>query len=276
MKDLQGRYESVLIAAVIDKDCLSFWLPILEQSGVPTPKTEIIQTGLTSGDILDCEPTPEALDLFQRIGEAGDQLGWPCFLRTGHGSGKHQWRDTCYLPGKTSIPHHVYALVEWSECVDMMGLPVRVWAVREMLRTKPYFTAFDGMPVVPELRCFVSGGELVASVPYWPRDCFSWGVSCKDWEKRLDRMNREINIHRSGADHLAIRVAEAFANERAWSVDVLMTERGWYVTDMALAAHSWGCPQELRDERRQPEADLQSRLDLGHPLLNPGAEEAPP
>lgn len=76
-----------------DKSCLSYWFPKLETAGIPVPKTEIITTGIDLDQLLE-NTVPEGFSQFvSAIQAAGDRLGYPCFLRTGHTSGKlHQPR----------------------------------------------------------------------------------------------------------------------------------------------------------------------------------------
>lgn len=243
-----------------DKNCLSYWLPILEEAGVPVPRTEIVRFDGASWEILEPKTDEEegnCLRLVEGIRAAGWQIGTPFFLRTGLGSGKHEWARTCFVRDMAQIRSHVYALTEWSESVDIMGLPINVWAVREMLPTRPIFHAFWGeMPVVEEVRAFVFEGRMVSWSPYWPEESIQ-RPSLPDWQSRMHWMNEKIEKERPQWEALSIRVAEAFAGNGAWSVDCLYTDRGWFVTDMALAADSYGCPQELqRAERPHPPPPL--------------------
>ncbi len=41
---------------------------------------------------------------------------------------------------------------------------------------------------------------------------------------------------------LARRVADLFNGDGAWSVDLLPTERGWFITDMAIMERSFHWP----------------------------------
>jgi hypothetical protein len=185
------------------------------------------------------------LPMFRRfvseLQEAADQIGYPAFLRTGQGSGKHQWSRCCYLAKRDMVADHVVNLVEWSHMVDMMGLPTDVWCVREMLPVKPIGVCerYRGMPVVKEFRFFVRDGKIVCRHPYWPLDALNEGGFAADvpegWYEEFCRIPDEV-------EPLAARVAQAFAGDGAWSVDLLETDRGWYVTDMAEAERSFHFP----------------------------------
>ncbi len=139
--------------------CLSTWFPVVEAAGLPVPKTEIIRAGegvepdlfTVVGDGLAGDGRVKLL--CDEIAAAADRVGWPCFLRTGQGSGKHDWNRTCYLERREDVTAHVCALFEWSQMVDFLGLPCNVWVVRELLKTEPAFHAFSGrMPITREFR----------------------------------------------------------------------------------------------------------------------------
>lgn len=229
------------------KNCLSYWFPKLEAAGLPVPRTLWRRWDGAWYDVLEPD-TPDQLvraeALVAAVTQIVREIGAPCFLRTGRGSGKHDWPNTCYLPDLDQVQRHVYALCEWSGMADLLGLPVDVWVAREYLPVEPIFHAFAGMPVVPEMRYFVSEGVVCAARPYWPEDAI-FRPSREDWRDRLRSMTAGLIADRDEHEALALRVAEAFAGDGAWSVDVLLTRNGWHVTDMAQAAHSWGCPPEL-------------------------------
>jgi hypothetical protein len=169
-------------------------------------------------------------------------MGYPFFLRTGYGSGKHEWARTCFVPNPDVIPKHIVNLVEWSALVDFAGLPTNVWAVRELLETDAVFTAFLGMPIARERRYFISDGKVVCHHPYWPPD--SIHSACQaDWREAVDRLNVETRLEVHTLTHLSERVAAHF--EGAWSLDWLLSRYGWYAIDMAEAGRSFhwpGCP----------------------------------
>lgn len=223
----------------MDKNCLSYWFPLIE-TVVPTPRTEIIRSeDLT--EILDGEIPDGWGELLAAINVARGKLGPDVFLRTGQGSGKHQWSETCFVTETANIAKHVAALVEWSEMVDFMGLPANVWCVREMLPTSPIGVCehYRGMPVCREFRFFVESGETKCWHPYWPLGAINKGGLAGDfpfgWYDEFCRLD----------DPEPRRLAEAVSNAvpGAWSVDVLETKRGWFVTDMAEAARSFHWPE---------------------------------
>lgn len=263
-----------------DRNCLSYWFPKLAATGVPVPRTEIVRTAVRLDKLLDGK-TPDGYEGFlTALQDAANRIGSPpWFLRTGQGSGKHQWRDTAFVRYRGELHGHIAALVEWSCLVDFLGLPFDVWAVREMLPTRPIavLPAYRDFPLVREVRAFVKDGKVVCVHPYWPAGAVREGFGMRErhddesdgplvdlvnppagpkvWKPGrfavpvdLDKIIAEgcrLPTYLSGGwPELLEAVAAAFAGDGAWSVDVLETDRGWYVTDMAEAYRSFhwaGC-----------------------------------
>jgi hypothetical protein len=246
-----------------DPNDLAHWFGRLRATGVPVPRTTIVRAdgplGVTAG-----EPMPAMATLVRELDAAAAQYGYPVFLRTGHGSGKHQWKDTCFVPDRESLQHHVLSLLEWSEIVDFMGLPTETWVVREMLPLVTLFRAFGGrMPVNKERRYFIADGRVVCRHPYWPPASIQ-DPDCEDWGERLMMLNRETDEEVRSLTALSERVAQAF--DGAWSLDWAASIDGrWYAIDMAVASESFhwkGCPERARlggppeeEERRPFDAD---------------------
>lgn len=246
----------------MDRNCLSYWFPKLEAAGLPVPKTRIV-TCESLLPILDGIPPPWFDTFIAELHLAASAVGgYPVFLRTGQGSGKHSWSETCYVKSHEDLGQHVRNLVEWSECVDMLGLPTNVWAVREMLPTKPVAVCpyYKNMPVNREFRFFVRGGDVCCVHPYWPSGALAQGgcwAKAKDgepdnpWgavEYELDHKHQDdykaLCTLPNGVDlhFLAHSAGRALGGD--WSIDILETEKGWYITDCAEAARSFhweGC-----------------------------------
>lgn len=239
----------------IDRTCLSYWFPILEAAGIPVPRTIIVPMSHEAFRdvfrVFDGEPMQGDADpFFAEIKKAADAIGYPCFLRTGQTSAKHSWERSCYLPSAQAIQAHVIEIIEYSECVSLIGLPCNVWAVREILPTMPLGTCpdFFNMPLCREFRFFVADGEVRCWHPYWPTEAIEQGGGDPALYDALASTDDYVS-----AFALAHKAARAVPG--AWSIDVLDTERGWYVTDMAEAEksyHAEGCeilagePQEWR------------------------------
>jgi hypothetical protein len=239
---------------IVDRNDLAYWFPRLEASGVPVPRTTILRTadyvpgGARLAGILDGEPVEGFVPLCEAIRGAADRLGYPAFLRTGQGSGKHEWRRTCCLGRREDVADHVAVLVEWSEMVDFLGLSTRTWAVREFLDLEHDFTAFEGMPVAREFRTFFRDGEHICTHPYWPPDSIR-DPSRPDWRERLAELNSPKLPGRAidagpALGRIVARVAPHF--DGAWSLDLARSRDGtWYAIDMAEMERSFhwpGCP----------------------------------
>lgn len=232
-------------AALTHKTCLSYWFPLIEAAGVPVPQTKILDaTDEWHKLAMLCEGkySPLAQHLAEDICAAATKLGgFPVFLRTGQGNGKHSWSECCCLADPMKVVSHIANLVEWSMNVDFLGLPFRVWAVREMLPTRPLFrcAAYGGFPVVREFRVFVDGGNVLYTVPYWPEGAVAQGKPDDvGWEAKLYLANTMTDGERQEIEHVATMAGDACGGK--WSVDVLDVQGRFFVTDMAAAELSYG------------------------------------
>jgi hypothetical protein len=232
---------------------LATWYPLLVACEVPTPRTKILRAPAGLIDLLDGRPPADYKEFLARLARAASEVGgWPIFLRTGHGSGKHYWNKTCFVPKPDDLNAHVRELVEWSECVDLVGLPVDTWAVREFLILDTHFTAFSGdMPIAIEVRVFVGQGTVRCWHPYWPEEAFDDYVPAPlEIGPLLEAMNKVAEADAPIFLAMATKIARLFGE---WSVDFCRLKSGeWSVTDMATAADSYhwpSCPNAPESER---------------------------
>jgi hypothetical protein len=234
--------------APINKTALSYWFPLIEAAGLPVPKTTIIPMtdgayeflysgfdGEEGGDIAAFR------DFVDRLNAASKDFTFPLFLRTDFTSAKHSWDKTCYVENEAALIPHFQYLAERSDLMNMFGgLDYNTWVLREMLPTIPLATcpAYGNMPVNREFRYFVSDGEIVCAHPYWPEQALIEGGVETDLE-----LMTELGFlpDMSELDDLAKRAAVAVGG--AWSIDILETKRGWFVTDMAEAEKSFHWPE---------------------------------
>lgn len=237
-----------------EKSALSHWFPAIEAAGLPVPKTTILTMPREASEellnFLDypelSHDAPNLVSFANDVATAAADLGLPAFLRTDHTSGKHEWRRTCYLARAKDALQHVIALAEYSSLVDMVGLPCTTWVVREYLPVQPVTTCpgYLDMPLSREFRFFVQDGETVCWHPYWGGRALQQGGAVLP--EGFDREAFETPDDLAHLTDLANRAGAALGG--AWSVDLLQTERGWYVTDMAEAHRSGhdDCPNDAR------------------------------
>lgn len=231
------------------KTALSYWFPRLEAAGLPVPRTAIIPMPTAAQESIRAafdgvdKNSAELLTFYDNLRSAAAAVGYPCFLRTDHTSGKHFWNETCYLKFTNDVPRNVYMLAEFSEIADFIGLPWSTWVVREFLPTIQLGTCphYRDMPVCREFRFFVDGPDVACHHPYWPREALEQG-GCSDVDyDALCRLDDQSDLLR-----LASAAGKAVGGG-AWSVDILETRRGWFVIDMAEAHKSFhwpGCKNE--------------------------------
>lgn len=236
---------------------LAHWYPRLP-ADVLTPKTRIVEWS-GAGDLLDLVDgkTPVGFDAFvSELRAAAVAVAphpkSPVFLRTGHGSGKHEWDLCCNVVDSRKIARHVGALVEWSCCVDMFGLPYLTWVVREFLPLRVAFSVsgYANMPVAREFRCFADDGVVTCVHPYWPaRAVENAGPSVPGWFAALVDIGALSDGERLMLARLAARVSRALP-ETAWSIDFAQHVGGkWFLIDMAAASRSFhwdGCMHAAR------------------------------
>lgn len=247
----------------IDKTAMHYWLPQLMLAQLPTPRTMALTMSTDAqrcvwagfdGEVGD-DASRAAFDEFiAGLAKAVVEIGFPCFLRTGHTSGKHNWNETCYIasPKLELLAAQVRNIAEYSELAGMMGLPWSEWYARKLLPTIKYGVCprFGGMPVAREFRVFVDGPEVVCIHPYWPECALiqgGWQPSADAWPKTIpDAMEALSAISRNDEfmlRRLASRAGTACGG--AWSVDLCECDgHVWYITDMAEADKSFhweGC-----------------------------------
>lgn len=233
-------------AAAEDKTCLSNWFPLLEIAGVPVPKTIIINTDADFYKVYEGGRCDKFDLLVDQVMQASLEIveKTKCdsiFLRSGHTSAKHSWDDTCNLrdfKNRENVIRHILSIFEFSEIASITGIPSSVWAVREMLPVKKLAICkrYGNMPFVREYRFFMSGESIDSVQPYWPSDALSKGApSDQDWLSKWE----EAYCFYPDEDTVAMVKKAGKALGGRYSVDVLETDRGWYVTDCAEADKSW-------------------------------------
>jgi len=221
---------------------MTYWYPILEKTGIRVPRTIMVDSKMTDDDLMGMVDgiTADGWDQFVReIHDAGSKVGYPLFLRTAFGSGKHEWFYTCYVPNAASVASRIVRLIIWSSMAGMMGLPMRHWAVRQLLPTDSPFEAFEGLPITREVRVFINDGETICTHPYWPADAIRDPTS-DNWREELEALNA-LDDTETASLHAAIDTVKG-SFEGGWSLDFLWSNGEWYAIDMAPAVRSYHWP----------------------------------
>ena len=222
-----------------DRNSASYWLSLIEAAGLPVPDTRVVVGPPDVWRLLDGETPDGWEDLVTAVSAAGEQMGWPCFLRTAHTSGKHRWDETCWLTDPGDVVAHLVALVEDSMIND---LPIGAWLIRRALDVNVLFrcAAWRGLPVTREFRVFAHGdGTIEHLQPYWPPDAFERArPDREDWRALLADASRLRADERDVLEDLARRAAAAAGG--FWSVDLIEGRDGsWTLTDMAAGEQSY-------------------------------------
>ena len=185
-------------------------------------------TGVTSENT---EKLPKGLEFSKTIGV-------PFFLKRGNFSGKHSWKDACFVDASDLevIIRHMTKIAMDAELCDCA--PEYCFVARAMIQTKCAFKAFWGeMPVTKERRYFIRDGNVEFHHPYWPPDSIEtkYGDLHTDepnWKALLAEVNRETPEEVEYLTEQSRKVASALPGY--WSVDWLQDIDGkWWLIDMA-------------------------------------------
>lgn len=219
----------------MNKNCLSYWFPKLKEANLPVPKTTILE--MSDKDLEDIYEIFKLgmanITFFREAEKAALEIGFPVFLRSGLTSAKHDWSTTCFTCTIPDVKEHIINIIYFSACVGIPG--TRIIAVREMLPIQPVGIClnYHGMPVNREFRYFVKDGKIICKHPYWPKESLDKGkclITDKQYEDLCKFPNEEV-------DNLAIEASKVV--DGYWSVDLLETVDGWFITDMAKGEDSF-------------------------------------
>ena len=228
-----------------DENSLLYWLPKIKKLGIPVPRTEILKLPFTLGDWYKwCDG--EDIGMAKYVPEIKKKallIGYPLFLRTDHLSGKHRWKDTCYVKKEEVLMNRVSRLVEESLTADIIGVPIHALVFREFIEMDSRFTAFYGeMPVNPERRYFIRNGQVLCRHPYWIDEAVEKGTPKgmlpDNWRELAKEMNKETEEEIELLTSYAEKVASIL--DGYWSVDFCKAKDGrWILIDCGLGYVSW-------------------------------------
>jgi len=244
---------------MIDKSSLLYWWPKIKDLDIPMPKTEILEVprqlfleALEGFNIATC-PSYELVEkeYSEPIKKAAQKIGYPLFLRTDQASGKHEWKDTCYVEREADLITHVFRVIEANEMADIMGLDYKALVFREFIPLDWKFKAFWGeMPVARERRYFIKDGRILCHHPYWIEDAIAESRQPQEpnWRELLKDLNTETKEEVKLLTEYSTKVASVL--EGYWSVDFAHANYGrWILIDMALGGESWH-PKCAKDRKK--------------------------
>lgn len=234
------KYNPIIVGDDVCPICnrmndITFWYPRLYRLNFPMPKTIIIHTNVDLILMIDGKKPEGIRGFFNDMIGAIKKIGTPVFIKTGYTANKHDWEKSCFLSDLKDLGKHIFNLVEFSTIATIdRFMPCDFWAVREIIKTKPYFNYFVGkMPITKERRIFVRNGKIECSHSYWPKEVFK-GIEKRKFDK-LDKLTEKDKKELFG---MAQYVADIF--QGYWSCDFLKGENGeWYLTDMAIGELSY-------------------------------------
>ena len=223
----------------VESDSMLIWYPKIKDLPIPQPKTEIIILTKKELKALWTESVPTTLT--KKVQKVCDRMGYPCFLRTDLASGKHSWKDSCFIDGKTELWKHIYEVTSFNLIADILGLDFKALVIREYIPMDTKFTAFwSDMPVNPERRYFIKNGKVLCHHPYWIEEAIAESKlpSISNWREVVKEMNIETSDEIELLTAYAEMVAERFIGY--WSIDFCKAQDGrWILIDMATGEKSW-------------------------------------
>ncbi len=210
---------------------LSYWFPKISKLGILVPKTIIVSCN--HEDIMKAYYGEQEIDMtfIEELMRAANNLKYPIFMRTDLSSGKHNWKNTCYVESIDRLIPNLFLLSEYNEIGRFHYTSI---VIREFLQLETSFSAFPGhMPINIERRYFIREGRVICHHPYWPQEAF------KDYGYHdLTNLNMESEEEISLLTLLAEKVAAVLPEY--WSVDFAKTKQNeWYLIDMAVGEHSY-------------------------------------
>jgi len=232
------------------RSSLLFWFPKIKNLGIPVPKTEVLE--IERWDFLRWLWGERSIDKYiPRIVEKARKIGYPLFLRTDQASGKHSWKEACYIKSEKDLLKNLARVIEFNETATIIGLPYKALVFREYIDLDWKFKAFWGeMPVAKERRYFIKNGRVLCHHPYWIEDAIL-RPSVENWRDLLKELNHETDEEIKLLSGYAERVAKVL--DGYWSVDFACARDGkWFLIDMAVGEISWhpDCPIKKEEDEK--------------------------
>src|SRR5579885_1893562 len=143
-------------------------------------------------------------------------------MRTDVSSGKHSWKNTCFISNRETIKGNLIHLCGEHELWEMLGVNYQAIVIREFLNLQTAFTAFSGeMPINKEFRFFIHNEKVRCAHFYWPEEAFDqhWARKAHDpdWKTKLQALNHLSHSEADVLSEYAQTVSRALPGY--WSVD---------------------------------------------------------
>jgi hypothetical protein len=233
----------------MDENSLLYWYPKIRDL-VPTPKTAWVKIPENAWAVEWLwKPVPKSFK--SKLRQVARDIGYPLFMRTDYFSGKHNYKDTCYVESEDKLMFNLIRLIEANEMTGIVGLPISAIVLRELVELDWRFHAFVGeLPIAPEVRYFIKKNKVQCCHFYWVEDAIRFVKEKIDWRKELAEMKDEAmsdTEHRKYANRVA-KVIDGY-----WSIDFAKSRSSdWYLIDMAIGNESYhpsDCKFLSREER---------------------------
>lgn len=234
-------------------NCLSNWFPLVKDLNINIPKTKIIHFPLEiyekdCFDIFDGKEVSKKLEQFEKkLIQEVEQFGYPCFMKSGTFSSKHDWEKTCSIKNpKDSFKH--WLNIMYNGMVYGAGGSHFI-VLRELIDTKKELFAFNNTPITKERRYFFENNKITKHHPYWPPQSLKNNIkNNKNWEEVLDDINHESLEEIKLLKKLSLKVGKQLEKlHKNWSIDWLKDINGnWWLIDVAVMEQSY-CWNEYKN-----------------------------
>lgn len=242
-EEVTRRFEE---RAKANPNCFTKWHDKVLECEIPSPKSKVIDfpvhltKAVCDGNVQEFHS--ELVSIAEEVLAFGAENGFPVFLKNGLFSGKHYWKETCFISSEMTaidVVSHICEITFMGMCcgVDISAVLV----VRKMIETAPVFYAFHGsMPVTEEYRVFATNGEVNGIQAYWPQKSIQH-PDCEDWEQKLKGISEPRKEDVVKMFGWASKITQSLGGY--YSVDFLRDKNGdlWLI-DMAIGQKSYKSP----------------------------------
>lgn len=227
-------------------DSLLFWFLKIKNLNIPQPRTSI--RTLSKSELsrfsswIEGQASEEITQVLSDLREIIKEYNYPVFVRTDLASGKHSYKNSCFISSEEKLERNLAGVIEFNYCADIIGLPFEAIVVREFLELEAPFKAFWGeLPIAKERRYFIKNGKIDSKFPYWSSETIREGTFDDlpdNWEEQLAEINKMTSKEVKLLSHYAMLVGEVL--DGYWSIDFAKGKNGeWYLIDCATGERSW-------------------------------------